>query len=194
MCIQALSRRPLHRPVQAQPACTGTGLRHCIGLAAALAGCAPELDWREVRTPGQSIQALFPCKPSVMERRVQLSGTQVSLTLQACASGGQTWGLASADVGDPTLVGRTLTELGAAAALNIGAAAPVVAPLQVPGATPNPASQRATLHGALPDGTPVQMQLAVFAYGTRVYQATVLGPKVPAEAAQTFLGALRIAP
>ena len=163
-------------------------------MAAALAGCAPELDWREVRPTGQSIQALFPCKPIAQERSVRLSGKPVWLTLQACGAGGQTWGLASADLGDPTLVGRALTELGTAAALNIGATVPVPAPLQVPGATPNPASQRASLQGTLPDGKAVQMQLAVFAHGTRVYQATVLGPQVPAAAAQTFLGALRIAP
>lgn len=194
MHMHALSRHLLQRPVQAFPARTARALGRCFGLVAALAGCAPALDWREVRTPGHSIQALFPCKPSALERRVQLAGKLVSLTLQACTSGGQTWGLASADIGDPTLVRRTLTELGSAAALNIGAAAPVAAPMQVPGATPNPASQRATLQGALPDGTAVRMELAVFAHGTRVYQATVLGPQVPDEAAQTFLGALRIAP
>lgn len=166
----------------------------CWLLATALTGCAPELDWREVRTPGHSLQALFPCKPSLQERRVQLAGQQVSMMLQACAAGGQTWGVASVELGDPKLVGRALTELGAAAALNIGAAAPVAGPLQVPGATPNPASQQATLQGALPDGKAVQMRLALFAHGTRVYQATVLGPQVPAESAQTFLGALRLAP
>ena len=165
-----------------------------LSLACALAACTPTLDWRTVRPDGSGLEALFPCKPSAMERRVQLAGKMVSLTLQACASGGQTWGLASADIGDPALVGRTLPELGSAAALNIGAAAPAAAPMQVPGATPNPASQRATLRGALPDGTAVRMELAVFSHGTRVYQATVLGPQVPEEAAQTFLGALRIAP
>ena len=184
----------LPRPLRALPPALLRGLRPGLLGAVALAGCAPALDWREVRPPGQAIQALFPCKPSALERRVQLAGTAVSLTLQACAAGGQTWGLASADLGDPTRVGRALTELGTAAALNIGAAAPEATPLQVPGATPNPASLRAELQGSLPDGKAVQMQVAVFAHGTRVYQATVLGPQVPAEAAQTFMGALRVAP
>ena len=194
MHLRAFPDHFIQRPAQAMLACMSRRLGCCIGLAAALAGCTPALDWREVQTPGQSIQALFPCKPGAMERRLQLAGKLVSLTLRACASGGQTWGLASADIGDPTLVGQTLTELGTAAALNIGAAMTTAEPLQVPGATPNPASQRTRLQGALPDGTPVQMQLAVFAHGTRVYQATVLGPKVPDEAAQIFLGALRVAP
>lgn len=184
----------LHRSTPRRLSKPRTGIGSWLLIAGALGGCAPELDWREVRPPGQTVHALFPCKPGVQERRVPLAGKPVALTLQACATGGQTWGLASADLGDPTLVGRALTELGTAAALNIGAAAPVALSLQVPGATPNPASQRAMLLGALPDGKRVQMQLAVFAHGTRVYQATVLGEQVPVEAAQTFLGALRVAP
>jgi hypothetical protein len=165
-------------------------------LAALSAGCAPALDWREVRAPGHALQMLFPCKPSAQERRVQLSGQAMTMLLQACAAGGQTWGVASVELGDPTLVGRALTELGAAAASNIGAAVPVAVAgaSQVPGATPNPASQQTSLQGTMPDGKAVQMRLALFAHGTRVYQATVLGPQVPAEAAQTFLGALRLVP
>ena len=183
-------RRSLPRPSCRPPRCPVPLLL----LASVLQGCAPELDWREVRPAGQSVQAQFPCKPAAQERRVQLSGKPVSLTLQACSAGGQTWGLAWADLGDPVLVGRALAELGAAAALNIAAASPATQPLQVPGATPNPASQRTSLKGKLPDGKAVQMELAVFAHGTRVYQATVLGPQVGAEAAQNFLGALRVAP
>lgn len=185
---------PHQRPMPRPPLRLPCGPLPFLLLASALQGCAPELDWREVRPPGQSVQAQFPCKPAAQERRVQLAGKPVSLTLQACTAGGQTWGLAWADLGDPTLVGRALAELGTAAALNIGAASPATQALQVPGATPNPSSQRATLKGQLPDGKAVQMQLALFAHGTRVYQATVLGPQVGAEAAQNFLGALRIAP
>jgi hypothetical protein len=185
---------PLHRSPSRRPPDPRAGFGPCLLLAFALLGCAPELDWREVRPAGQAVQALFPCKPVAQERRVLLAGQPVPLTLHACASGGQTWGLASADLGDPALVARALTELAAAAALNIGAKASDRAPLQVPGATPHAASQLTTLQGTLPDGKRVQMQLALFSHGTRVYQATVLGEQVPPEAAQTFLGALRIAP
>jgi hypothetical protein len=38
------------------------------------------------------------------------------------------------------------------------------------------------------------MQLAVFAHGTRVYQATVLGERLPDELADTFFGSLRVSP
>ena len=123
-----------------------------------------------------------------------LAGQPVRLTLHACAAGGQTWGLAVADLGDPTRVAVAMAELGASAAGNIGAATARSAPIQVPGATPSPASQRLLLKGARPDGQPLQMHVAVFTHGTRVFQASALGEQVPDEAADTFFNGLRIQP
>ena len=62
----------------------------------------------------------------------------------------------------------------------------------IPGATPNDTSRRLRLQGRLPDGRAVQMQLAVFARGTQVFQATVLGDAVPDDAAETFFASLRL--
>ena len=176
---------------------TGTVLLLAVAVAVALLGaCAPTLDWREVRPADSAVQLLMPCKPIAQERGVVLAGRTVRLALHACGAGGQTWGLAIADVGDPALVGAALAALGASAAANIGAAAvgPGSSPLRVPGATPNPGNQRSRLQGKLPDGRAVHMQLAVFTHGTRVFQATVLGEQVPDEAAQTFFDAIRVQP
>ena len=68
-------------------------------------GCAPVLDWREVRPAGSGVSLLFPCKPDSQSRLVRLAGMQVRLVLLACAAGGSTWGLAHADVVDPASVG-----------------------------------------------------------------------------------------
>jgi hypothetical protein len=40
----------------------------------------------------------------------------------------------------------------------------------------------------------VQAQVAVLAQGTRVFQVTALGDRLPAEAAETFFGSIRFAP
>lgn len=157
-----------------------------------MTGCTPTHDWREVRPADSPVQLLMPCKPSVQERRVALAGQPARLALHACAAGGQTWALAIADVADPARVGPAMAELIASAAANIGAAATRSTPLQVPGATPNPGSQRLRLQGKLPDGQAVQMHLAVFTHGTRVFQATALGEQVPDEAVETFFNAIRV--
>ena len=166
--------------------------------ACALAGCTPTLDWREVRPPGSQLLLLFPCKPGVQQRQVPLAGQPVLLTLHACAAGGQTWGLAMADVADPARVASALAGFSAVAATNIGAAPPGAVPAPVPfavrGATPNPGSQRLLLKGKLPDGTQVTLHAAVFSHGTQVFQASVLGEQVSAEAANAYFDALRVQP
>jgi hypothetical protein len=161
----------------------------CLGW---LAGCAPALDWREVRVEGREAAVLLPCKPSAHARQVRLGEDSVKLTLQACQAAGMTWGLASADVADPTRVGAALQALREASAGNLGSPTAAALPLKVAGATPQAASGRAAYAGRRPDGQPVQAQVAVFSHGTVVYQATVIGERLSAEAADTFFGSLRL--
>jgi len=87
-----------------------------------------------------------------------------------------------------------LEELRRAAAANISSGTATPLPLQVPGATPQAASLRVRLGGRLPDGRPVQMQVALFALGTRVFQATALGERLEPEASETFFGSIRLQP
>lgn len=163
-------------------------------LLPALAGCAPSLDWREVRPDGSTAVVLLPCKPSVLARQLPLAGAPVRLLMNACSAGGQTWALAAADVADPARVAPALAELRRAALANVGAAAPQPLALSVPGATPNPASGRFAAGGSAPDGKPLQQQVAVFTHGTWVFQATALGEQLPADGVETFFGSLRVVP
>ena len=156
--------------------------------------CAPALNWREVRPEGSGALALFPCKPAHHTRTVRLAGAEVALTLSACTAGGVTYALGHADVGDPTRVTAALAELGDAAARNLGAAAAPGTAADVKGMTPNLRAQRLSVRGSLPDGTAVQEQLILFAKGTRVFQATVLGAATGEEATSTFFDALRLPP
>jgi len=157
----------------------------------AVVSCTPALDWREVRPEASDIQALMPCKPQPAERRVPLAGQAVKMHLSSCPAGGSTWGLAFADMGDPARVGEGLSALQTSAASNIGARAGAVQALEVPGATPQPLSGRTVLEGRLPDGQSMQMHVLVFARGTTVFQATVVGQTVATEAAQTYFDSLR---
>ncbi len=58
----------------------------------------------------------------------------------------------------------------------------------------HPGSRRLVVDGRRPDGQPAHMQMAVFVHGTRIYQATVLGAQLPADAADTYIDSLRVAP
>lgn len=166
----------------------------CATLIGLLTACTPTLDWREVRPEGSGMTLLLPCKPESHARQVSLAQRQVRLVLVACAAGASTWALAFADMADPTAVGPALRELAASAAGNLGAAGPRTLDLKVVGATPNALSQRIEVRGRLPDGRAVTAQLAVFARGTRVFQATVLGAMPDAQALETFFDSLRAEP
>jgi hypothetical protein len=165
-----------------------------VGLCTALAACAPALNWRDVRPEGSGAQLLFPCKPDVQERRVALAGPPVRLTLHVCSAADLTWALALADVADPARVAPALAALQAGAAANLGAKVAASTPLTVPGATPQAASGRARLSGQMPDGRPTQMQVLVFAHGTQVFQASVVGGVLPDEAVEAYFSSIRFAP
>lgn len=163
------------------------------GVASALAACSPALDWRDVRPAGTAVLLMMPCKPQAQERRVMLAGLPTRLTLHVCTADEMTWGLAFADVAEPARVAKVLQSLAHTAGANISATTSQVLPLTVRGATPNTSSQRLAYQGRLPDGRAVQMQVAVFAYGLRAFQATVLGGELSAEAAQNFMASIRFA-
>lgn len=167
-----------------------------IAAALAAAGavaCTPTLDWREVRPTGSNAQLMFPCKPAGHARQVAMAGTQVEMAVFACTAGESTYALAFADTADPARVTPALAELASAASANLQSGGPTdSSPARVPGMTPNDRAARWQLAGRLPDGRAVREHVAVFAHGTRVYQATVIGARPDAEAVETFFGALRV--
>ena len=159
-----------------------------------MTACAPSLNWRDVRVEGSALQLLFPCKPDVQERRVALAGPPVRVVLNVCEAGGQTWALALADVAVPARVAPALAALQAGAAANVGAQPAAVAPLAVPGATPQTGSGRTRLQGQRGDGQKVQMQTLVFARGTRVFQASVLGAALAEDDVEVYFTSIRLLP
>lgn len=162
-------------------------------LTLSLAACAPELDWREVRPAGTSVQLLMPCKPASHARRVTLAGAEVEMTLHACRAADATWAVAHADVADPARVSAALDELALAAQRNVGAATASVQPAAVRGMTPNPGARVLRIEGRLADGRAVVETVVLFAHGTRAVQASVLAERADAAALATFVESLRVA-
>lgn len=193
-----------------------TALVAALSTLLALAACSPTYNWRELR-PGGPMVALMPCKPEVRSRSVRLgpqpaasgvsaavrngaqAGVQpVSLTVAACEAGGLHWGLSVADVRQPQQVGPALAALESALAGNLGAAARAAGPVPVAGQTPHPEARHAVIEGRDPSGEPLVARSWVWAHGTWVAQASVLGRGQPTaaqqEAVAAFVAGLRIAP
>lgn len=159
-----------------------------------LLACSPALDWRDVKLAQTPLRLQLPCRAVAQERSVQLAGQRVQWHLLACSSGEHTFGVAWADLGNPVLVSPALQELLTAAGTNVAASIDAAKPLLVPGATPHAASRQALLTGRRTDGQAVQMHLAVFSYGTAVFQVTALGPSVKTEVVGPLMDSLRFQP
>jgi hypothetical protein len=115
------------------------------------------------------------------------------MTMAACRADNAMFALAFADVRDPALVAQALDDLRESARRNLAADGGMpLRPLMVEGMTPNERTGRFTIAGRRPDGSAVKADVAVFVRGTTVYQATVLGTTLDADAVQTFITGLKV--
>ena len=166
----------------------------CAG-AAALTGCTPRFDWREVRFPEAALSATFPCRPAIQQRTVVLQGQSLAIGMQVCDVGEITFALTHVQVADVTRVGAVLAGMRTAAEVNLGVvAAPAASLWAVPGMTPRNEAGQWRLAGQMPDGRPVRLLMGLASRGLWVIQASVLGSAQVAEEAQTFLGSVRFLP
>lgn len=163
-----------------------------LAAAAGATGCTPTYDWREVRPDGGALVSMFPCRPQHQARATELAGMHVPMQLYVCSSGQETWAIAVLDVAQPDQVAPALQALRRAALANLSATLIRTSPLQVPGMTPNPNAALESLQGVSPQGAPIQVTAAFFARGLRVYQATVFGQQVGAEASEMFFSGLKL--
>lgn len=159
-----------------------------------LTACGPALDWRQFQPEGWPLSVALPCKPADQQRRIPLAGQAVALRMLSCSADDHVFAVASADVGDPAQVAPALQALAAAARANVRAVVVDERAAAVPGMTPQADARRWRLRGQLPDGRAVAEQLQVFAHGTRVFQASVIGPAADDARAAPFFDALRVQP
>jgi hypothetical protein len=170
------------------------GRRAAWMLLLMLGACAPVLDWREVKPEDSAASLMFPCKPTTDARMVSLAGGRVRMQIAACRAGDVTWALAYADVADPVKVTPALAALRESAVGNLKGSATAVGALQIAGMTPNPQAERLRVRGGLPSGEAVTLEAGFFVRGTRVYQATVMGKALDAEALAMFFDGVKLLP
>lgn len=171
-----------------------------LGLALSawlvLAACNPTFNWRELRPEGSPLLALMPCKPESATRPVPLDGgAPMDLHMHSCDTGGLTFAVAWAELGDAARMPGALNGWRRAtlAAVQVDPARaddPATTwSAAVPGATQ---AIGLTAEGRNHLGQPVQVRAVHFARGTQVYQAAVYGPKPGDEIAGTFFDGLKL--
>ena len=176
-----VGKRPRHRLGE---------IAYLLALAA-LGGCSPTFDWRSVQVPDTQLVTELPCRPSRFQRDVSVAGVPLKLFMLSCETGGVTYGVATADVGDPGRVDAVLHALRDGAAATIRSAGTGAAALNLKGATPFSGNASAHLQGQRPDGQSVEESIRVFARGARVFQASAVGAALPEAALKPFEDGLR---
>jgi hypothetical protein len=165
------------------------GLRLARGLGllalAALGACAPALDWRSVPVPDTELVAELPCRPGRFERTVAVGDASLKMFMLSCEAAGVTYGVATAEVPDPTRIESVLAALATAARRAIRADGDLVE-WHPAGATPFRGSASGLLSGTRPDGVHVDEAIHVFGRGTRVFEATAIGTHLSEAATKPF--------
>lgn len=68
-----------------------------VCAALTLAGCSPELDWRELSVREGNFSALLPCKPRHETRSFSTAAGKLAMTMYACSLKQGTMGVAYTD-------------------------------------------------------------------------------------------------
>ncbi|NRF66119.1 hypothetical protein HLB44_03910 [Aquincola sp. S2] len=165
-----------------------------LGFALAISACGPAIDWREMRPEGVQLTMAMPCRPATHERALTLAGQPATMRLYVCQVQDMTFALGHADLADPLRIGPALQALGDSARRNVDGRAEREQPAAVPGMTPHPLARHWRLAGRMPDGRAVSSSVTVFAFGTRVYQATVVGQTLDEGLLRQFEQALAVRP
>lgn len=164
-----------------------------LAVLALFAACSPTFNWRALPADGVPLRALMPCKPDKAEREVPLGGQPTRLQMRSCDTGGLTFAVAWADVGDAARVPAALSGWRRATLLSLRAdpaladAAPQA--VRVPGATQALGLQA---EGSGPDGDPMRMQAVHAVRGSLIVQAAIYGRAIDDRVATTFFEGLEL--
>lgn len=167
-------------------------------LAAAsllLAACSPTFNWRSVAVDGTTLQALMPCKPDAAEREVPLGGQPTRLQMRSCETGGLTFALAWADVGDTARVPDALAGWRRASLVSLRADQALADDPAARWAVSVPGADQALglrASGRDAQGQPIEMRALHFSRGPWLFQAAVYGRRIDEAALAAFTDGLRL--
>jgi hypothetical protein len=159
--------------------------------ACVLPGCSPTFNWREVRAEPPGLAAMLPCKPDKASREVPMAGRKAQLQVLGCDTGGATFALLFADIGDATRSSEVLTQWKQATLSNMRAPAGQERPFLPPGAIALKESAQVVASGQRADGTKVESHAAYFARGSYVFQAVIYADRLEPQWAESFFSGLK---
>lgn len=158
---------------------------YTLALAIMLAACSPAFDWREYRSPDAPFTALFPGKPAVLTRQIDLDGQKTALTMTASEAEGNTFAIGTAVMANRDLAQAALPAMQAALLRNINGQ------ITKSGNSDSGLSVEAT---GSRNGQAVQLIGRFVARDTRIFQIVIVGDasKLSRENIDTFMDGVKI--
>lgn len=151
-----------------------------------LAACSPEYNWRQYSSPDAPYTVLFPDKPATHTRTINLSGTNVDMTMTAAEVNGTVFAVGTGQAADAATAQAAVAAMKLALVRNIGA--------QVTDEKAKPGPALDIQARGLRNGQSVRLVGHFEARGKRFYQVIVLGPDgaVPEEQVEQFLTSFQL--
>lgn len=158
---------------------------YTLALAIMLAACSPAFDWREYRSPDAPFTALFPGKPAVLTRQIDLDGQKTALTMTASEAEGNTFAIGTAVMANRGLAQAALAAMQAALLRNING--------QITKSGSNDSGLSVEATGSR-NGQAVQLIGRFVARDTRIFQIVIVGDasKLSRENIDTFMDGVKI--
>lgn len=164
-----------------------------------IAGCSPEYNWREVRSPEQGYRVMLPAKPAEMTRTIRLQALEVPMTMKGARVGETSFTVAVAELpdDDPATLQAALAAMRAGMLQNIGGTEREAADVRVRIVDAGGAARgeltgvRISADGRVQDRK-VSMHAGFAGRENLAYQWVVLGAAVDDEQARTFLDSFRL--
>jgi hypothetical protein len=146
--------------------------------ASLLAACSPSYNWRDYSSQDAPFRVMFPAKPDIHKRKIDVDGLSVEMTMTAVDIEGTTFAVGSAEAPDAAKAQAALGAMKTALVRNIAATITKEKTSAAATAGPSGNTQRATIDieaTGVRNGTPMKLVGHFEARDKRIYQVIVMG-------------------
>jgi hypothetical protein len=164
--------------------------------ASLLAACSPSYNWRDYSSQDAPFRVMFPAKPDIHKRKIDVDGLPVDMTMTAVDIEGTTFAVGSAEAPDAAKAQAALGAMKTALVRNIAATITKEKTSATASAGPSGNTQRATIDIeaiGVRNGTPMKLVGHFEARDKRIYQVIVMGKEkaVSAEQVEQFMSSFK---
>jgi hypothetical protein len=159
-----------------------------ILAAGLLTACKPSYNWRDYSSPDAPFRVMFPDKPTVHKRSIDIGGMPVEMTMTAVDVKGTTFAVGSAEAPDAAKAQAALGAMKTALVRNIGATVTKEKSTVAAAASGTSSTQSTSIDieaTGVQNGTPMKLIGHFESRNKRFYQVIVMGKEKALSADQT---------